>query len=68
MMSLFHKKIALLLLVRTIHFIYVQYKFIILIGNILKAQTFTDTSERNFNERLLVSLGFVKVRKKVFFI
>ncbi|CAF0920010.1 unnamed protein product [Rotaria sp. Silwood1] len=28
--------------------------------NILKALTFTSTSERNFNERLLVSLGFIK--------
>ncbi|CAF2385666.1 unnamed protein product [Rotaria sp. Silwood2] len=28
--------------------------------NILKALTFTTTNERNFNERLLVSLGFVK--------
>ncbi|CAF3758902.1 unnamed protein product [Adineta steineri] len=28
--------------------------------NALKAMTFTTSSERNFNERLLVSLGFVK--------
>ncbi|CAF1253828.1 unnamed protein product [Rotaria sp. Silwood1] len=28
--------------------------------NILKTLTFTEDSERNFNERLLVSLGFVK--------
>ncbi|CAF1113685.1 unnamed protein product [Rotaria sordida] len=29
-------------------------------SNTLKALTFTEDSERNFNERLLVSLGFVK--------
>ena len=33
------------------------------LANTLKALTFNSDSERNFNERLLVTLGFVKVRK-----
>jgi hypothetical protein len=33
----------------------------------LKALIFTADSERHFNERLLVSLGFVKVRGNLIF-
>jgi len=37
------------------------------LANTLKALTFYNTdNERNFNERLLVSLGFVKVRENFF--
>lgn len=32
-------------------------------ANTMKSLTFTQDSERGFNERLLVILGFVKVRK-----
>ena len=34
----------------------------LLLGNTLKALSWNSDSERNFTERLLVSLGFVKVR------
>jgi hypothetical protein len=41
-----------------------KYIFLFL-ANTLKTLTFSVDSERNFNERLLVSLGFVKVRIKI---
>ncbi len=37
------------------------------LANTLKALIFTADSERHFNERLLVSLGFVKVRGNLIF-
>jgi hypothetical protein len=37
--------------------------YFFLLANTLKSLTFNSDSERNFNERLLVSLGFVKVRR-----
>jgi hypothetical protein len=37
------------------------------LANILKALPFNADHERNFNEHLLVSLGFVKVRRNLLF-
>ena len=38
---------------------------VFLLANTLKALSFNPDSERNFNERLLVSLGFVKVSQMI---
>jgi hypothetical protein len=42
-----------------------RIKFFLCTENVLKAMHFSAPKERNFNERLLVSLGFVKVREQV---
>ena len=56
------------LLVNIKHFPENNFRLLIFIGNTLKALTITKIGERNFNDRLLVSLGFVKVRKLCFFL
>lgn len=65
MIILFHKMIVLLLLVSyvLVNLGGILYSSLVL-ANTLNALKFNGDNERNFNERLLVSLGFVKVKIK----
>ncbi len=63
----FHKLIVLQLLVNIEEVFSIDIiEYFLAIGNVLKAMPMTPIHERNFNERLLVSLGFVKVNRTVF--